>query len=131
MNPLFTPLRRFGLTCLAALMLAATPAHAQKRGGDVVVAQQAQPPSLDAQTTFAQAARNINLHIFEALFARNDKGETIPELAQSYETSSDGLTYTIKLRTGVKFHNGQVMTADDVKASLDRYAKYGASAQNM
>jgi peptide/nickel transport system substrate-binding protein len=131
MNPLFTPLRRFGLTCLAALMLAATPAHAQKRGGDVVVAQQAQPPSLDAQTTFAQAARNINLHIFEALFARNDKGETIPELAQSYETSPDGLTYTIKLRTGVKFHNGQIMTADDVKASLDRYAKYGASAQNM
>ncbi len=106
-------------------------AWAQKRGGDVVVAQQAQPPSLDAQITFAQASRNITLHIYEALFARNDKGETIPDLAESYATAPDGLSYEIKLRHGVKFHNLKEMTATDVKASLERYAKYGASAQNM
>lgn len=114
-----------------ALLAGAVPAQAQKKGGDAIVAQQAQPPSLDAMTTSAQAARNINLQIYEGLFARNEKGETIPELAESYTASPDGLGYVIKLRKGVKFHNGQVMTATDVKASLDRYAKVGGSAQNM
>jgi peptide/nickel transport system substrate-binding protein len=123
--------QRFGVACMTFALLAAAPVHAQKKGGDAIVAQQAQPPSLDAMTTSAQAARNINLHIYEGLFARSDKGETIPDLAESYTTSPDGLGYTIKLRKGVKFHNGQLMTAADVKASLDRYAKVGGSAQNM
>ncbi|HTJ98759.1 MAG TPA: ABC transporter substrate-binding protein [Bordetella sp.] len=117
--------------CMTAFALAAAPAQAQKRGGDVVVAQQAQPPSLDAQITFAQASRNINLHIYEALFARNDKGETIPDLAESYTAAPDSLSYEIKLRKGVLFHNMKEMKAADVKASLERYARYGGSAQNM
>jgi peptide/nickel transport system substrate-binding protein len=124
-------LRHASAACLVSLAMAATPALAQKKGGDAIVAQQAQPPSLDAQITFAQAARNINLHIYEGLFARNDKGETIPDLAQSVEAAPDGLSYLIKLRAGVKFHNGKTMDATDAKASLDRYAKYGASSQNM
>jgi ABC-type transport system substrate-binding protein len=46
--------------------------------------------------------------------------ELRPGLAQSYEISDDGLTYTFKLRPGVTFHNGREMTAEDVKYSLDR-----------
>jgi len=44
-----------------------------------------------------------------------------PCLAESWTVSPDGLTYDFTLRSGVKFHNGETMTADDVKFSFDRY----------
>src|SRR5262245_53266569 len=49
-----------------------------------------------------------------------------PSLAQSWEESEDGLTYTFKLRPGLKFHNGDPVTTEDVKFSLERYQGTGA-----
>jgi peptide/nickel transport system substrate-binding protein len=121
----------WGLTAsagAAALSQGAAPAFAQKKGGDAVMAQQAQPPSLDAMTTTAQASRNINLHMWETLFARDEAANPKPDLATGVEVAPDGLTYTFKLRQGVRFHNGKEMSAADVKASLERYAKLGGSA---
>jgi len=107
------------------------PGIAQRRGGEVVIAQQAQPPSLDAATSSAQSSRNITLHIFETLFARDEAGNPMPDLAEGVSISADGLTYTFPLRRGVRFHNGKVMAAADVKASLERYGRVGASAAIM
>ncbi|MEM7445767.1 MAG: ABC transporter substrate-binding protein [Pseudomonadota bacterium] len=111
---------------LAASGLAVT-ANAQQ-GGDVVIAQTQAPPSLDAHVTSAQAARNVNLHIYETLFARDENAAPVPDLAESVYISEDGLTYVFTLRDGVNFHDGTVMDAEDVVASLNRYREIGASS---
>src|SRR2546425_12539389 len=50
-----------------------------------------------------------------------------PSLAESWSASRDGLTYEFALRKGVRFHNGDLLTADDVKFSFERYRGAGAS----
>ena len=57
--------------------------------------------------------------------------EPQPVLAESYEVSEDGLEYTIKLREGVKFHNGNEMTADDVVASMNRWIEKSPKANTL
>src|SRR5439155_112674 len=52
-----------------------------------------------------------------------------PSLAESWTVSKDGLTYEFVLRKGAKFHNGDPVTAEDVKFSLERYR--GASGQSL
>jgi peptide/nickel transport system substrate-binding protein len=119
---------------LAALMLCADTllaegqALAQRKGGDVVIAIVQAPPSIDAHVTSAQAARNITLHIFETLYARDENAKPVPELAEGVRISEDGKTYDFPIRKGVKFHNGKDLDANDVVASLERYRKMGASA---
>src|SRR5437016_12844653 len=51
-----------------------------------------------------------------------------PSLAEPWSASRDGLTYEFVLRKGVRFHNGDLLTADDVKFSFERYRRAGASA---
>jgi len=113
---------------ISLALIVSVPVLAQKKGGDVVIAMIAAPPSLDAQATSAQVARNINLHVFETLYARDENARAVPDLAQGVTISPDGLTYVFTLRPGVKFHNGKEMAPADVVASLDRYRKAGASA---
>jgi peptide/nickel transport system substrate-binding protein len=122
-------------TLLAALALGAAAsltggdAFAQRKGGDIVIAISQAPPSIDAHVTSAQAARNINLHIYETLYARDENAKPVPELAEGVKVSEDGKTYVFPIRKGVKFHNGKELDANDVVASLERYRKVGASAQ--
>ena len=111
---------------LAAVSLSNSPAQAQKRGGDIVMAQQAQPPTIDGMTTTAQATRNISLHIWEMIVTRDENANVIGDLATAWTVSPDGLTYTFTLREA-RFHNGKMMTSADAKASLERYTKVGAS----
>jgi peptide/nickel transport system substrate-binding protein len=111
-----------GLTAsLAGLPGAASAQGTPKKGGTVIVAQGGQPPSLDAHMSTAQYARNINLHMYETLFARDENAGVVPDLAEGSEVSKDGTTYVIGLRKGVKFHNGKTMDSGDVVASLQRF----------
>ena len=101
-----------------SLAASGRPAEAQtpKRGGTVTVALTQAPPSLDAQLTSAQVARDINLHMYETLYARDEHAGVVPDLAEGTEISKDGLTYVFALRPGVKFHNGKTMESGDVVA---------------
>jgi len=56
---------------------------------------------------------------YEALLDFDKTGKLVPSLAQSWSVSPDGKSYTFRLRTGVKFHNGKELTAEDVKWSAD------------
>src|SRR5436853_2055163 len=123
--------RRQALSMGAGLVAAShfpAPAVAQQRGGDVVIAITQAPPSIDAHVTSAQAARNITLHMYETLFARDENARPVPELAEGVKISDDGLAYVFPLRRDVKFHNGKIMDAADVVASIERYRRVGASA---
>ena len=115
------------LTGVAVNLMVSIPVLAQKKGGEVVIAMFQAPPSLDAQATSAQVARNINLHVFETLYARDENARAVPDLAEGVDVSTDGLTYVFTLRPNVKFHNGKAMMPIDVVASLERYRKAGAS----
>lgn len=95
------------------------------------VAISANPPSLDPQSINSNIVGGIGVHVYESLFAMNAEYEPTPVLAESYEVSDDGMVYTIKLRQGVKFHNGEEMKADDVVASMNRWLKVSAKANTL
>lgn len=95
------------------------------------VAIAANPPSLDPTTVNSNIVGGIGIHVYESLFQMNENYEPVPVLAESYEVSEDGSTYTFKLRKGVKFHNGKEMTADDVVASMNRWLELSAKANTL
>ncbi len=120
-----------GVASAGAIALAVSSgASAQTSGGHIIVAQSSNPPSLDAMVTSSQASRNINMNIYEQLIGFDESVRPIPILAESWELLDGGKTIRIPLRRGVKFHDGTDMTAVDVKASLERYTRVGAT-ENM
>lgn len=90
---------------------------------ELQVAYNAQPPTLDPLLSTAVATRDVMRNVYESLLTLNANFEVTPSLAESYTQSEDGKTITFKLRKGIKFHNGDEMTADDVVASMTRWAE--------
>ena len=112
------------LTATALALAPSTAAFAART--DLVVGVVLEPPHLDPTAGAAAAIDEVvYANVFEGLTRIGPKGEVLPALAESWTISDDGKTYTFKLHTGVKFHDGSDFNADDVKFSLDR-----ARAQN-
>ncbi|GED28124.1 ABC transporter substrate-binding protein [Brevibacillus agri] len=99
----------------------AKPAADAKAGGELKVAYQAQPQTLDPHVTTSQASATIGRNVFETLVTVDSRYQIKPMLADSWEQSEDGKTITFRLRKGVRFHNGKELTADDVVASMNRW----------
>lgn len=96
---------------------------------NIAVAQEA--ATLDIAKQGGLIAKQIvNGTIYEKLLTLNSKGEPTPELCESYTVSDDATEFTFILRKGVKFHDGSVMTVDDVIASMNRWIEgYSAAKQ--
>src|SRR5262245_49283113 len=112
---------------LAAVALLLTPgsalADAPKRGGILNFAVVAEPPTTDchATTTFAMVHPVAPQYSTLLMFTGpHDNIKIEGDLAESWGVSKDGLSYTFKLRKGVKFHDGSGFTADDIKATYER-----------
>ncbi|WP_343712729.1 ABC transporter substrate-binding protein [Inquilinus sp.] len=108
----------------AALTLAlASPAMAQdiKQGGTMTVTYKDDVSTLDPAIGYDWQNWSMIKSLFDGLMDyKPGTTDLVPDLAESFTVSPDGLTYTFKLRQGVKFHNGRELKAADVKYSLDR-----------
>ncbi len=89
-------------------------------GGSVVVGIQQDIDSLDPHKATAAGTKEILFNIFEGLVKADENGNLMNAVASDYTISEDGLVYTFTLRDNVKFHNGNAVTAEDVKYSLER-----------
>jgi peptide/nickel transport system substrate-binding protein len=103
----------------------AVPAMAQtpKKGGILNFAVVAEPPTLDCHATGTFAMVHPVAPQYSTLLkftGPHDNLKMVGDLAESWEVAKDGLSYTFKLRKGVKFHDGTELTSADVKASYDR-----------
>ena len=116
-------MRKF-LVVAAAALIAALPltVSAQtKQGGEMIVTYKDDVSTLDPAIGYDWQNWSIIKSIFSGLMDyAPGTTELVPDLAESYEISEDGLTYTFTLREGVKFHNGRELTSADIKYSIER-----------
>ncbi len=100
----------------------ATPASAQKQGGSITVGLELDIPGFDPLKVgvFDTSAESAAAAIFDTLTSLDDKGEPKPKLALSWTHSDDFKSWTFKLRSGVKFHDGTPFNAQAVKENFDR-----------
>ena len=113
------------IVAIAALPVAAAPEGQMTWAVNVWLA----PTWFDpAESTGLLTAFNFYYALHDALVKPMPGRRMTPSLALSWSVSADGLTYEFVLRQGVRFHNGDAVTADDVKFSFERYRGVAAKA---
>ncbi len=121
------------LTAAVALLPAIADAQTPKTGGELRFAVSAEPPDYDchAATSFA-FIHPVRPHYSTLLkFDPENYPKVVGDLAESWEQSGDGLTYTFKLRKNVKFHDGTPFTSEDVKATYERIRNPQGGARSI
>ena len=133
MSRLVPVLRTFGaigfaLALAISALFPARPAAAADGQMNFAAHVTLAPRWLDpAETESAITPFMVLYAIHDAMLKPMPGGLTTPSLAESWTASKDGLTYEFVLRNGVKFHNGEPVTAEDVKFSFERY--HGGAAK--
>lgn len=122
--------RKILAIALAVLAIGVTGAFGA--GGTITIALTADPVTADVQKTTDSYCIPLNIfdRLVEAKTVRPGESQLVPGLAEKWDVSSDGLTYTFHLRANVKFHNGQVLKADDVLFTFDRMLDPATKALN-
>ena len=124
----------FTLTFLLALSACArreTPVDAGVRTQTLLVGNGAEPADLDPQTATILSDQNILMALFEGLTALDEQSSTpVHAAAERWENSADGLTWTFHLRAGLKWSNGEALTAQDFVDSWRRALNPSLAADN-
>ncbi|MCE4025038.1 ABC transporter substrate-binding protein [Microbacterium sp. Au-Mic1] len=123
------------LTVVAVLATACSSGSGSTAGGKVdpdatiQIGSLAAPRNLSNVDAGGQGVTEaLNGNVYEGLFQLTDDGKVEKRLATDYQVSADGLTYTVKIRDGVKFHSGKTLTSADVKSSLERVLADGSQS---
>ncbi|MBE7732830.1 ABC transporter substrate-binding protein [Devosia faecipullorum] len=85
----------------------------------MIVGIGADPGVLNASISANLVEKTISSNVFSMLIRLDKTFQPVPDLAESWDISEDGLTYTFHLRQGVKWHDGQPFTSDDVKFTIE------------
>ncbi len=116
--------------------IAGIPAHgafAQSAPSGTLRVGWTPPISLDPALYGDAPDESIGVSVYDYLYTINQHAELVPSLAKSSTVSSDGLTVTLTLQSGVKFKDGSAFSADDVKFTIQRLQdpKIGSSAKSL
>jgi len=118
--------RLVAATALAAVAAWAAPAWAAR--DTLTLGMVLEPPHLDPTAGAAAAIDEVvYANVLEGLTRIGPAGEVLPALAERWDISDDGKTYTFHLRANAKFHDGSAFDAEDVKFSLDRARAEGST----
>jgi peptide/nickel transport system substrate-binding protein len=108
---------------LAGLAYVATDvavAQSPRRGGQLRVGLESDPPNMDPHQSVAAVDRQVYQNLFDKLVDINQQIEIVPMLAASWAVTNNGRTYTFRLRPNVVFHDGTPFNAEAVKYNFDR-----------
>src|SRR3954465_15284384 len=130
-----TTRRRFVQGTLAATALTAAPhvarSQAPAKARTIRAVMQGDLRSLDPIWTTANITAYHGAMIYDTLFALDAEQRTQPQMVGKFGVSDDKLTHTFELRDGLKFSDGPTFTADDVGASIRRWASRDGGGQHM
>jgi len=102
------------------------------QGGTYVEAIPESPHNFNPVLSTNDADRDVSRLIFSSLFKYNERGELVPDLASSYDISKDGKTYTIKLKSGITWHDGEQFSSEDVVFTINaiQNSEYASPLRN-
>ena len=110
------------LGAMGAIAPLTTPNLARSQGTNVLkFVPQADLGVLDSVFTTAYVTRNHAFLVFDTLYGMNETYEPMPQMVEGHVVENDGKLWTLKLREGLKFHDGQPVLARDAVASIKRW----------
>src|SRR6266511_139288 len=112
-----------GTAAAVAASVAAPSVHAQKRGGTLRFVPHADLKILDPIWTTAYITRNHGYLVYDTLFATDANLKVQPQMVDKWSASGNKMRWTFTLRDGLKFHDGQPVTAEDCVVSLQRWGQ--------
>lgn len=96
------------------------PNEGNKTKDTLIIGHWSDPPSLDPNNALNDCSMRVTTNVFDTLVRMDAHFTPQPCIAESWEISDNQMEYTFKIRNDAKFHNGDLLTVDDVVFSIDR-----------